>query len=80
MSKQPEALRLADELYVGDFDYLTNHGAAEELRRLYALCEEMGEALERIASLDYANAAINCCALTAVEISQAALANWKESK
>ena len=38
--KQPEALRLADELYVGDFDYLTNHEAAEELRRQYALLEE----------------------------------------
>ena len=95
MSEQPEALRLADQVlalrsHLGPWrdesdpdeqrmwdDYTA---AAAELRRLHALCEEMREALERIAGLDYANAAINCCALTAVEISQAALAKWKESK
>jgi hypothetical protein len=32
--KQPEALRLADELDIGDFDVLTNYAAAAELRRL----------------------------------------------
>ena len=34
MSEQTEALRLADELDVGDFDVLTNYEAAAELRRL----------------------------------------------
>lgn len=80
MNKQPEALRLADELLASWPVVPPLHPAAAELRRLHALCDELGEALERIASLDYANAAINCCALTAVEISQAALTKWKESK
>lgn len=35
MNKQPEALHLADELDVGDFDVLTNYEAAAELRRLH---------------------------------------------
>ena len=35
MSEQPKALRLADELDVGDFDALTNYAAADELRRLH---------------------------------------------
>lgn len=82
MSEQPEALRLADVMDSVDEEevYGESSFAATELRRLHALCEEMGEALDRIAALDYANAAINCCALTAVEISQAALAKWEESK
>lgn len=37
MEKQPEALRLADELDQGDFDVLTNYDAAAELRRLHAV-------------------------------------------
>ena len=47
MSEQPEALRLANRMALigasmdGDADR-----AAAELRRLHALCEEMGEALE----------------------------------
>lgn len=47
---QPEALRLADELSVGDFDFTTNNEAAAELRRLHELNGELLDALERIAS------------------------------
>ena len=35
MNTHPEALRLADELDVGDFDVVTNYEAASELRRLH---------------------------------------------
>ena len=44
--KQPEALRLADELDVGDFDVLTNYAAAAELRRLHEANQAMLEALK----------------------------------
>ena len=37
MSKQPEALRLADELDQGDFDFEIQYQAAAELRRLYEM-------------------------------------------
>ena len=46
MSEQPEALRLADELDVGDFDALTNYAAAAELRRLHEVSQELLEALK----------------------------------
>lgn len=46
MSEQPEALRLADELDVGDFDALTNYAAAAELRRLHEVNQELLEALK----------------------------------
>lgn len=77
MSRQPKALRLADELYVGDFDYLTNHGAAEELRRLHALCEEMAGALESVD--DDTQHGMFITGSTRTEV-RAALAKWKESK
>lgn len=48
MTKQPEALHLADELDVGDFDVLTNYDAAAELRRLHEVNQELLEALQRI--------------------------------
>ena len=35
MTQESNALRLADELDVGDFDVLTNYAAAAELRRLH---------------------------------------------
>ena len=46
--KQPEALRLADELDVGDFDVLTNYAAAAELRRLHEANQAMFEALKAL--------------------------------
>jgi plasmid stabilization system protein ParE len=51
MSEQPEALRLADEfrrlIVAFGMTERGNVAAAErELRRLHALCEEMGEALK----------------------------------
>lgn len=58
--KQPEALRLADELENGDcfesqpqvvYGWVTEDptgDAAAELRHLHALCEEMGEALSSL--------------------------------
>ena len=46
MTTQPKALRLADELDVGDFDVLTNYEAAAELRRLQALNADLLEALK----------------------------------
>lgn len=81
MSEQPEALRLADELNrhsrklgspSGDAPHVMR-AAAAELRRLHALIEEMGVALEgavRVAdrATDEFNAARN------------AIAKWKESK
>lgn len=53
MSEQPKALRLADEL---DEFYKTDgiggvDEAASELRRLHALCEEMGDVIEMVADL-----------------------------
>ena len=45
---QPEALRLADELDVGDFDVLTNYAAATELRHLHEANQAMLEALKWI--------------------------------
>lgn len=51
--KQPEALRLADALDRLVVDALLSQDGntaktSTELRRLHALCEEMGEALETI--------------------------------
>lgn len=48
MNKQPEALHLADELDVGDFDVLTNYEAAAELRRLHEVNQELLEALKEV--------------------------------
>ena len=56
MSEQPEALRLANLL---DFNSSSGHfttsdeeaEAAAELRRLHALCEEMGDVIEMVADL-----------------------------
>ena len=46
MNTQPEAMRLADELDVGDFDALTNYAAAAELRRLHEVNQELLAALK----------------------------------
>ena len=55
MNTHPEALRLADELDVGDFDVVTNYEAASELRRMHdllgkanALCRIRAEEIERL--------------------------------
>jgi hypothetical protein len=48
MSTQPEALRLADELDQGDFDFEIQYQAAAELRRLHSVNAELLEALEWI--------------------------------
>lgn len=73
--KQPKALRLADEL---DEFYKTDgiggvDEAAEELRRLHALCEEMGEALEDLIDTGFTRGPQGKRATKA-------LAKWKESK
>ena len=51
MSEQPEALRLADELPAMFRRADIEDRAAAELRRLHALCEEMGEVIEMVADL-----------------------------
>ena len=50
--KQPEALRLADELVETPFQS-TRYIAAAELRRLYAVNQELLEALQKIAGNTY---------------------------
>ena len=47
MSKQPEALRLADALHSNDTQGLMSQAAAE-LRRLHAANAELAEALEGV--------------------------------
>jgi NTP pyrophosphatase (non-canonical NTP hydrolase) len=52
MSKQPEALRLADALDARErdlSDFLLSN-AADELRRLHAVNQELGAALRRLIS------------------------------
>jgi hypothetical protein len=46
MSEQPEALRLADALDVGEISYTGMCKAAAELRRLHAVNEELLNALK----------------------------------
>ena len=82
MSKQPEALRLADEL---DEFYKTDgiggvDEAAAELRRLHALCEEMGEALKRLADSYTRMKPLGYPLSDSEKLAKAALAKWKESK
>lgn len=79
MSEQPKALRLADEPFWTDDDCAS---AAAELRRLHALCEEMGEALERIAKYEWKKGCGFCHpeGCESPSIAKKALAKWKESK
>lgn len=91
MSKQPEALRLADELENGHcfesqpqvvYGWITGDptsDAATELRRLHALCQEMGEALERSDKELGASAGYHRDGPTR-SANAAALTKWKESK
>lgn len=98
MSEQPKALRLADMVlslrsHLGPWrdesdpdeqaawDGYTE--AAAELRRLHALCEEMGDALESIVECCEEDRCARDYASRQTEIrgiSRAALAKWKESK
>jgi hypothetical protein len=50
MSKQPEALRLADLLDVGEISHIGMYKAAAELCRLHAVNQELGAALRRLIS------------------------------
>lgn len=75
MSTQPEALRLADELET--WRGYVSAQAATELRRLHALCEEMGEALSATLSLIRRNAPE--LSGKTIGIADVALAKWKES-
>ncbi len=80
-AEKPEALRLADEL---DEFYKTDgiggvDEAAAELRRLHALCEEMGEALDEMLT-KFTKAQSTLKESEARIKAHAALAKWKESK
>ena len=50
MTTQPETLRLADALDVGEISYTGMCKSATELRRLHALNRELGAALRRLIS------------------------------
>jgi hypothetical protein len=52
MSKQPEALRLADALDVGEVSYTGMCKAAAELRRLHSVNAVLLETLKLIASAE----------------------------
>ena len=78
MSEQPEALRLADELLASWPVVPPLRNSAAELRRLHALCEEMGEALE---TSDRWLEGDGYSALGPTRrYIRAAIAKWKESK
>lgn len=80
MSEQPEALRLADEIESrrGDVSIQT----AAELRRLHALCEEMGGALDAFRTADGVNDfnGWHSGFDDAIFKARIALAKWRESK
>lgn len=88
MSEQPEALRLADKfrqlIIAFGMTERGNVAAAErELRRLHALCEELGGALNLLLDEVYASGngdASDYGWPKALNSSKAALAKWKESK
>ena len=79
MSEQPEALRLADAINNPRpmFGPNLDDAAASELRRLHALCEEMGEAL-RYYREEFTGAEPSVSVLD--RMADEALAKWKESK
>lgn len=82
-AEKPEALRLADLL---DFNASSGHfttsdqeeEAATELRRLHALCQEMGEALS--AALTHFGMDEDDWSKPTFDQMRAVLNKWKESK
>ena len=77
MSEQPKAMRLASEPFWTDDDCASS---AAELRRLHALCEEMGEALKRLADSYTRMKPLGYPLSDSEKLAKAALAKWKESK
>lgn len=81
--KQPEALRLAELMMEKPDSDGHCMKAAAELRRLHALCEEMGEGLE---ALEESRAPTACYYAKGSPVDKAwkrafkARAKWKESK
>lgn len=88
--KQPNALRLADKCLDCAPCREDVIDAATELRRLHALCDEMGEALETVAQSHAWQIFGECRSLgdhvrllppgRADELAKAVIAKWKESK
>lgn len=78
MSKQPEALRLADWIEE-DMSCQGDAEIAAELRRLHALCEEMGEALDCLIAV-YDGGDTGSVVESSIDKCRRALAKWKESK
>ena len=83
-TKQPEALRLADELeseWFADYDI---QNAAAELRRLHEVNQELLEALNQIISLDRTEEnewdAVERVIPTMVEIAKTTLAKAEVTK
>ena len=82
MSEQPKALRLVDWLESEDMptEEASCAEAAAELRRLHALCEEMGEALSGSFGVLEAFESQSLMAKQQAQINRAVLTKWKESK
>jgi len=80
--KQPSAIRLADWLESDNMptEEASCTEAAAELRRLHALCDEMGEALEESCGVLDAFQFQSLTAKQQLQINDSALAKWKESK
>lgn len=81
MSEQPKALRLADGLedaYPNVYTGLAPSSAAE-LRRLHALCEEMGEALDCLIAV-YDGGDTGSVVESSIDKCRRALTKWKELK
>lgn len=74
VDKQPESLRLADLMYEKPDSDGNCMKAAAELRRLHALCDEMGEALEA------AHHVIGHPDCDGSKARAELIAKWKESK
>ena len=85
-TQQPEALRLADAMDAVNTNnadsllvQMAARSAAAELRRLHALCEEMGEALDEMLT-KFTKAQSTLKESEARIKAHAALTKWKESK
>ena len=73
-NKQPEAIRLADDLETLRMNTATNDQAAAELRRLHAVNQALVAALQKLACLgngdQYGNSDGNCIAQAALAKAQ----------